>query len=65
MNKQETSLLIRNKKIVDCYTKEATSEEKALLEETERESELTKKWILDIAEQDVLKSKTISRDFQR
>ena len=45
---KETALLIRNKKIVDDYTREATSDERILLDETEREGQLTRSWILKI-----------------
>lgn len=63
LDNKEASLLIRNKKIVDDYTKDANSEEKALLEETENEAQLAAKWILAITGQEALEQKTLSKDF--
>jgi hypothetical protein len=62
MNK-EAALIIRNKRIIDDYTETASPEEKALLEETESEGSLAKKWILAITKQDKLKLKMLDRDF--
>jgi len=61
---KETSLIIRRKDIVDDYTREATAEERALLDDTENEAQLTKKWILQINKQDRLESKTLTTDFE-
>lgn len=56
---KETALQIRNKKIVDLYLTDATEEEREIFEETEREAELTKQWILDIMDQDELIAKSL------
>jgi hypothetical protein len=55
--------LIRNKRIVDDYTKGVSAEEKAVLDDTEAEAQLTKKWILSINQQTELVSKTLTTDF--
>jgi phosphoenolpyruvate carboxylase len=60
---KETALLIRNKRIVDCYTNEISDEERQVLDDTEREAQLTKKWILNINQQKELESKTLTQDF--
>lgn len=55
--------MIRNKRIVDDYTKGASAEERAVLDDTEVEAQLTKKWILSINQQTELVSKTLTTDF--
>jgi len=60
---KEAALLIRNKAIVDNYVQEATPEERSVLEETEAEAQLTKKWVLLINEQDTLQMKTLRQNF--
>lgn len=42
---------------------QANEEEKQLLNETEQEAQLTKKWILNINQQQELESKTLTQDF--
>jgi len=56
---KETALQIRNKEIVDLYLVDATTEEKAVFEDSETEAKLTKKWILDIMDQDELTPKSM------
>ena len=48
---KETSLSLRNKKVVDLYTEFATKEEAEILNLTEHEAMLTKNWILKINRQ--------------
>ena len=62
MNK-EAALIIRNKKVVDDYTKDAEPEERALLDDTEQEAQLTRQWVLKITQQDQLELKMLRRDF--
>lgn len=57
--------MIRNKKVVDEYTKGCSADERAVLDLTEKEAQLTKKWALLINEQTELRSKTITLDFTR
>jgi len=56
---KETALQIRNKKILDLYLVDASEEEKNVFEETEREALLTKKWILNIMDQEELIAKSL------
>jgi phosphoenolpyruvate carboxylase len=63
MENKETALIIRNKKVVDEYTKEASAEEKTVLNKSEHEAQLTREWILKISEQQTLTSKTLKQDF--
>lgn len=63
MENKETALLIRNKYIVDMYTRDATESEKSVLQMTEAEAQLSRTWILRIMEQDKLESKTLTTDF--
>eukprot|EP01121_Diplochlamys_sp_Union-15-3_P017774 TRINITY_DN632_c0_g2_i1.p1 TRINITY_DN632_c0_g2~~TRINITY_DN632_c0_g2_i1.p1 ORF type:complete len:370 (-),score=68.75 TRINITY_DN632_c0_g2_i1:450-1559(-) len=63
LQNKESSLVIRSKKIVDDYTRRASTEEKQVLEHSEREAELTKKWIMNIMEEKELHSKMLSNDF--
>jgi hypothetical protein len=60
---KETALIIRSKRVVDEYTREATPEERALLAQTEAEGKLTERWLLDIMDQDQLEAKTMTQDF--
>jgi len=61
---KETSLLIRNNKVVEVYTEELGAELKELLVETENEAELSKRWVLSINGQKALESKTMKQDFK-
>lgn len=63
IDNKETSLLVRNYKIVQEYTKNATEQEKKVLEDPQIEAKLTKEWILKITNQDRLISKVIKKDF--
>jgi len=56
---KETALQIRDKRIIDLYLADASPEEKAVFDEAEREAQLTKKWILDIMDQENLQQKSL------
>jgi len=60
---KETSLLIKNKRIIDDYSELATPEEKSILELTEKEAQITKQWILSINGQTEMQSKTITTNW--
>jgi len=62
MNK-EASLIIRSKKVVDSYCQDATPEERQLLDTTESEAQLTRKWVLAITKQPNLELKMLYRNF--
>jgi hypothetical protein len=51
---KEMALTIRSTHIVEEYTRDATDIQKQVLESTEREAELTKKWVLKIQDKSVL-----------
>ena len=61
---KEAALCIRSGRIVNLYCTNATPEEKAILTMTEREAQLTTKWLLDILQQDHLEPKTFMHDFK-
>eukprot|EP01127_Copromyxa_protea_P017640 TRINITY_DN5407_c0_g1_i1.p1 TRINITY_DN5407_c0_g1~~TRINITY_DN5407_c0_g1_i1.p1 ORF type:complete len:1205 (-),score=266.29 TRINITY_DN5407_c0_g1_i1:52-3405(-) len=61
ISNKESSLLIRNKQVTDLYLVDATEEEKAVIEDTEREANLTKEWILKIMGQDKLVNKNVKK----
>ena len=63
MENKESSLVIRNKRIVDDYCRDTQTEERKVLDETEREAQLTCKWLLQITEQAELSSKTYTINF--
>eukprot|EP01126_Amoeba_proteus_P052600 TRINITY_DN6367_c0_g1_i5.p1 TRINITY_DN6367_c0_g1~~TRINITY_DN6367_c0_g1_i5.p1 ORF type:complete len:1025 (+),score=205.87 TRINITY_DN6367_c0_g1_i5:375-3449(+) len=59
---KESSLLIANKDLLDLYIVDATEDQKLLMEESEREAQLTKSWILKISKQDKLQSKGLKKN---
>jgi len=61
---KESSLIIRDKEVVDMYTSDANKEEKSILNMTHEEAELTKACILEIMQQKELESKTLKQDFR-
>lgn len=63
MENKETALIIRHKQVVDMYTHDATEEERQILDRTEAEAKLVHRWLLRIMEQDELRSKTLTRDY--
>ena len=63
MENKESSLIIRNKRIVDDYCRGETKEERDVLDETEREAQLTRKWLLQVMGQEELESKTYTINF--
>jgi len=63
LQNKETALIIRCKRMVDEYTKDANETERALLDETEREGKLSTGWILKIMNQEQLEAKTLTQEF--
>eukprot|EP01119_Soliformovum_irregulare_P009646 TRINITY_DN2317_c0_g1_i2.p1 TRINITY_DN2317_c0_g1~~TRINITY_DN2317_c0_g1_i2.p1 ORF type:complete len:1133 (+),score=361.12 TRINITY_DN2317_c0_g1_i2:259-3399(+) len=60
---KEAALLIRDRRIVQDYTRDATPEQQRVLAETQVEAELASLWILKINKQADLKSKTLATNF--
>eukprot|EP01087_Luapelamoeba_hula_P018107 TRINITY_DN5792_c0_g1_i1.p1 TRINITY_DN5792_c0_g1~~TRINITY_DN5792_c0_g1_i1.p1 ORF type:complete len:1167 (-),score=167.95 TRINITY_DN5792_c0_g1_i1:77-3277(-) len=61
---KEASLLVRDFRMVQTYTKDASAEEKAILEYTEAEAVLATRWVLAISKQTQLSSKTMLQDWR-
>jgi len=58
IDNKEAALIIRSKKVVDLYTQDATPEEKELLNQTEKEAQLARSWVLNINQQNELENKS-------
>jgi len=64
LENKETALIIRNKRVVDDYTRDITNpQQRQLLENTEKEAKLATQWILRITEQERLEAKTLTQNF--
>jgi len=61
---KEASLLVRDKRHLQDYTEAASEEQKTILAQTENEAQLTTKWVLLIAGQEKLTSKTLKHDWK-
>lgn len=61
---KEASLLVRDSRHLKDYTQFASAEQRSILEQTEREAQLTSKWLLLINGQDKLFSKTLKTDWR-
>jgi len=57
------ALFIREKRIVDEYTKGATQEEQRVLTDTEEEAQKTKNWLLKIVDANKFSQKQIHRNY--
>jgi len=57
LENKEAAVVIHNKKILDMYTSDASSDEKEVLQNIEAEADLTTKWILAISKATTPKNK--------
>jgi len=63
VDNKETTLMIRDYKIVCEYCKDATPAEKALLQDSEDEAQLTRDWILKINRRASMQVHSMKKDF--
>jgi len=64
LENKESSLLVRNYRISKLYMRNASAKELELLETTEKEAKITRKWVLSIMGQSDLFNKTIKISYK-